>query len=170
MADEAPQVEQVPKGRKILEKLPLFAKILQVILGIFAVGLIIDPLNSFQYIFNKPRFKLDDAAVVYVTIAGYLLINTLFIISSILGDRVPKRTLILFASVGAFLHVVAGSLLVHNWRKIHGPYNHMYNNEIYPSKQYMDMLISGAVFTFLEAAIFTAEVFLLMKYSRNSEV
>lgn len=170
MADEAPQEERVTKERKLVDKLPVLAKVLEVVLAILAVGLIVDPLNSFQYIFNKPRFKLDDAAVIYITVAGYILINTLFIISYVLGDRVPKRTLILFASMGAFLHVVAGSLLVHNWRKIHGPYSEMFNNEIYPSKQYMDMLISGAVFTFLNAAVFTAEVFLVIKYPTKSAV
>jgi len=66
------------------------------ILAVFAIGLSVDPMNSFQRIFNKPRFKLDDAATIYVTVAGYILINSLFIISHMLGDRVPKRTVMSF--------------------------------------------------------------------------
>lgn len=62
------------------------------IVAIFAIGLAVDPMNSFQRIFNRPRFKLDDAATIYVTVAGYILINGLFVISHMLGDRVPKRT------------------------------------------------------------------------------
>jgi len=65
------------------------------ILATFAIGLAVDPMNSFQRIFNKPRFKLDDAATIYVTVAGYILINALFVISHMLGDRVPKRTVML---------------------------------------------------------------------------
>jgi hypothetical protein len=65
------------------------------IVAIFAIGLAVDPMNSFQRIFNRSRFKLDDAATIYVTIAGYILINTLFVISHMLGDRIPKRTVIL---------------------------------------------------------------------------
>lgn len=168
MADEGHQNQPATKQRKLHEHIPCAAKILEVVLAIFAIGLIVDPLNSFQWIFNKPRFKLDDAAVIYVSIAGYVLINTLFIISHLLGDRVPKRTLILFTSVGAFLHIVAGSLLVHNWRMIHGPYYQIYNNEIYPSKQYMDMLISGAVFTFVNAAVFVVDILLIIKFSTRS--
>jgi hypothetical protein len=64
------------------------------IVAIFAIGLAVDPMNSFQRVFNKPRFKLDDAATIYITVAGYILINTLFILSHSLGDRVPKRTVV----------------------------------------------------------------------------
>jgi len=64
------------------------------IVAIFAIGLAVDPMNSFQRVFNKPRFKLDDAATIYITVAGYILINTLFILSHMLGDRVPKRTVV----------------------------------------------------------------------------
>lgn len=75
--------------------------------------------------------------------------------------------LLLFASVGVCMHVVAGSLMVHNWRKMNGSYYYVHNNEIHPSKQYMDMLISAAVFTFVNAAIFVAEIISLIRYSKE---
>ncbi|XP_011170327.1 uncharacterized protein LOC105203248 [Solenopsis invicta] len=166
MADEAQQSQEpITKKHKILSHLPIAIKVLEVILSIFAIGLAVDPMNSFQRIFNRPRFKLDDAATIYVTIAGYMLINALFIISHMLGDRVPKRTLLMFATVGAFMHVVAGSLIVHNWRQINGPYYYVHNNEIHPSKMYMDMLISAAVFTFVNAAVFITESIAIIRYS-----
>jgi len=73
--------------------------------------------------------------------------------------------LLMFASVGAFMHVVAGSLMVHNWRNMNGPYYYVHNNEIHPSKQYMDMLISSAVFTFVNAALFITEIIAIIRYS-----
>lgn len=165
MADESQQSQQpTSKRHKVLVHLPIAIKVLEVIVAIFAIGLAVDPMNSFQRVFNKPRFKLDDAATIYITVAGYILINTLFIISHMLGDRVPKRTLIMFATVGAFMHVVAGSLMVHNWRNINGRYYYVHNNEIHPSKQYMDMLISAAVFTFVNAAVFIAEIIAIIRY------
>lgn len=167
MADEAQRTPEVPKESKISKHITVSFKVVEIILSIFAIGLIVDPLNSFQNIFNKQRFKLDDAAFIYVTVAGYVMINTLFIICHLLGDRLPKRTMILFASLGAILHIVAGSLIVHNWRTIQRPYYSL-NNEIYPSKQYMDMLISSAVFVFLNALAFVAEVFLILKYSTKT--
>lgn len=70
----------------------------------------------------------------------------------------------MFATVGAFMHVVAGSLMVHNWRQMNGPHYYTYNNETHPSKQYMDMLISAAVFTFVNAAVFVAEIIAVVRY------
>ncbi|XP_032669606.1 uncharacterized protein LOC116843349 [Odontomachus brunneus] len=166
MADESQQRPQpTAKSHKILSHLPIAIKVLEVIVAIFAIGLAVDPMNSFQRIFNKPRFKLDDAATIYITVAGYILINTLFILGHMLGDRVPKRTLLMFASVGALMHVVAGSLMVHNWRNLNGRYFYAHNNEIHPSKQYMDMLISAAVFTFVNAVVFIAEIIAILRYS-----
>ncbi|KAG7210144.1 hypothetical protein KM043_011705 [Ampulex compressa] len=165
MADEGQQSEQAPKERKVLRHLPMLIKVLEIVLAIFAVGLIVDPLNSFQQIYNKPRFRLDDVAIIYITIGGYIVINTLFVTSHVLGDRIPKRTLILFASAGVLFHIVAGSVLVHNWRKMQGHTYSPYNSEIYPSKQYMDMMISGAVFTFMIAVVLTVEILTIIRYS-----
>nr|KAF7429227.1 hypothetical protein H0235_005625 [Vespula pensylvanica] len=92
MADENQRTTQVPKENRISKHIPIFFKVIEIILAIFAIGLLVDPLNSFQRVFNKPRFKLDDAAFIYVTVAGYIMINSLFIICHLLGDRLPKRT------------------------------------------------------------------------------
>ncbi|XP_015439247.1 PREDICTED: uncharacterized protein LOC107194183 [Dufourea novaeangliae] len=168
MADEGQQEQRLPKERKMIGHLPFLMKILEVILSVFAIGLIVDPLNSFQRILIRSKFKLDDAAIIYISIAGYIIINTLFIICHFLGDRIPKRTLIIFTSVGALLHIVAGSVIVYNWNKIMGPYYN--NNEFYPSKQYMDMFISGAVFTFVNALVFIVDIVLTIRYSgKNSQ-
>lgn len=61
-------------------------------MAVFIIGLMVDPLNSYQKIFNRPRTKLDDVAIVYISVAGYLLINMLFIIGYALGDRIPRKT------------------------------------------------------------------------------
>lgn len=71
----------------------------------------------------------------------------------------------MFASVGAFMHVVAGSLMVHNWRKMNNSFYFAHNNVLQPSKQYMDMLVSAAVFTFVNAALFVAELVATIRYS-----
>ncbi|KAF7405779.1 hypothetical protein HZH68_005148 [Vespula germanica] len=168
MADENQRTTQVSKENRISKHIPIFFKVIEIILAIFAIGLLVDPLNSFQRVFNKPRFKLDDAAFIYVTVAGYIMINSLFVICHLLGDRLPKRTMIIFSSLGAILHIVAGSLIIHNWRTIQRPYYHMQNNELYPSKQYMDMLISSAIFVLINALTFVAEIFLILKYSTRT--
>ena len=167
MADDSQQEQHSPKERKVVRHLPFLIKILEIILAVVAIGLIVDPMNSFHKILNRSKFKLDDAAIIYISIAGFIIINTLFIISHCLGDRIPKRTLILFGSVGALLHIVAGSVIVYNWRKILGPFYNS-NNELYPSKQYMDMFISGAVFTFVDALVFVIEIIVIIRCSPKS--
>ncbi|EZA62655.1 hypothetical protein X777_07470 [Ooceraea biroi] len=93
MADESQQSQEpTSKRRKILSHLPIAIKVLEVAMAIFAIGLAVDPMDSFQHVFTRSRFKLADAATIYITVAGYILINTLFILSHMLGDRVPKRT------------------------------------------------------------------------------
>ncbi|KOC61030.1 hypothetical protein WH47_04295, partial [Habropoda laboriosa] len=64
------------------------------ILAVLVIGLIVDPLNSYQKILIRTHFKLDDAAIIYVTVAGYLIINSLFVICHFMGDQIPKRTLV----------------------------------------------------------------------------
>jgi len=44
-------------------------------------------------------------------------------------------------------------------------YYFSHNNELHASKQYMDMLISAAVFTFVNAALFVAELIAIVRYS-----
>ncbi|XP_012145752.1 uncharacterized protein LOC105663129 [Megachile rotundata] len=165
MADETQHVQQISRENRMIYHLPFMIKAVEVVLAVFAIGLIVDPMNSFQRILIKSHFKLDDAAIIYISIAGYIIINSLFIICHLLGDRIPKRTLILFASMGALLHVVAGAVIVYDWRKPMGPY---YNNELYPSKQYLDMFISGAVFTFVDALVFVIEIVFIIRTSTKS--
>lgn len=71
---------------------------------------------------------------------------------------------VLFSATGAILHVVAGSVIIHNWRKLHGNYAYIYNSNTYPSKQYQDMLIAGSFFTFVDALVFAVDVFFTIKY------
>ncbi|XP_011497762.1 PREDICTED: uncharacterized protein LOC105362110 [Ceratosolen solmsi marchali] len=143
----------------------ILLKVIEVVVSIFAVGLVVDPFNSFHRIFlYQPKPKIDDIAIIYVTVAGFILINTILIIGHMFGDRMPKRTSVLFSATGTILHIVAGSVVIHNWRKLHSNYAYVYNNNTYASKQYADMLIAGAFFTFVDALVFAVDVFFTIKY------
>ncbi|XP_015523098.1 protein snakeskin [Neodiprion pinetum] len=161
--DPVPDLEE-SKESSSNELIPIGVKILEVILAVFAIGLIVDPFNSFHRIGNKTLMKLDDVGIIYVPIAGYILINMIIIVGYLMGDRIPKKTAVLFPAVGAFLFVVAGSVIVHNWRKFRGNYVDVSNNATFASKQYMDMLISGAVFVFIDAAVFALDVYITHQY------
>ncbi|CAD6241367.1 GSCOCG00002693001-RA-CDS [Cotesia congregata] len=166
MADETLPTEPVAKERKSLHVTTIVAKVTEVVLAVFIIGLVVDPLNSYhQRMYNRPRSKLDDVALIYTTVAGYLLINLLFIIGHALGDKIPKRMIIMFSVVGAIMHLISASVMVHSWRKAVGSYFDVQNNNIYSSKMYNDMMISASVFTFINAAVYAAEVFVTVKYS-----
>ncbi|XP_043471697.1 uncharacterized protein LOC122504587 [Leptopilina heterotoma] len=145
---------------------PILAKVAQVVFAIFSVGLIVDPFNSFHKIsYGHRSAKLDDIAFIYITLGSFLIINTIFLIfHAILGERIPKRLAMMFTTVGCLFHIIAASLIVHNWRKMQGALISTYNNETYGSKQYLDMLISGGVFAFVTFAAFVAEAFVTIRY------
>lgn len=71
----------------------------------------------------------------------------------------------MFSVVGAIMHLISASVMVHSWRKAVGSYFDVQNNNIYSSKMYNDMMISASVFTFINAAVYAAEVFVTVKYS-----
>lgn len=71
----------------------------------------------------------------------------------------------MFTAIGGFLFIVAGSLIVHDWRKFRGSYVQISNNAVFPSKQYMDMMISAAVFTFVDAVVFILDIFVTYQYT-----
>lgn len=73
--------------------------------------------------------------------------------------------LIMFSALGSLMHIVAGSLMVHNWRRSMNAFIDFRNNAIHTSKQYNDMLISASVFTFLNAAVFAVEILLTIRYT-----
>ncbi|XP_063995330.1 uncharacterized protein LOC135172845 [Diachasmimorpha longicaudata] len=166
MAEESLPPTPVMKEREQRHSFPIITKIVQVLLAVLIIGLIVDPFNSHLKILNYPKRNLDDVAIVYISVGGYLLINGIFIIGYILGDRIPKKTSIIFSAVGFCLHIGAASVMVHKWRKMTGSYiDYQSNNAVYSSKQYNDMLISGAVFTFINAIIFAADVLITMRFT-----
>ncbi|XP_033215853.1 uncharacterized protein LOC117172156 [Belonocnema kinseyi] len=166
MAEDGLQSTHSSKDSDSIGTFSILTKVVEVVLSIFAIGLIVDPFNSFNRTHLDRRApKLDDVVFIYITLGSYLIINTVFIIShAVLGDQIPKRLSVIFSTVGALFHIIAASLMVHNWRKLQGSGGIQYNNEVYGSKQYLDMLISGAVFTFLTFATFVVDIVLTFRY------
>ncbi|XP_044008908.1 uncharacterized protein LOC122852878 [Aphidius gifuensis] len=164
MADDSLSQVTIPKDRSgTMHRIQVILKIVQVCLAILIVGISIDPpFNHFQRIFNKPRATVGDIAIIYTAIIGYMIINMLFLIGHVLGDRIPKKTLLLFSSVGAVLHIVAASMMIHTWRKVTGEYH---NNAIHSSQLYNNLFMTSAILTFLNAALFGGDVVFTLRYT-----
>ncbi|XP_011310330.1 uncharacterized protein [Fopius arisanus] len=166
MAEESLPPTPVIKERQQSHALPLVIKIAEVLLEVLIIGLIVDPFNSQLKILNPAEKKLDDAGFVYTTVCGYLIINVIFIIGYFLGDRIPKRTSLIFSSVGACLHIAAASVMIRRWKRMTNSYiDYGMNNAVHSSKQYNDMLISASVFTFVNAVVFGVDVFITMRFT-----
>lgn len=167
MADDSLSTVTIPKDRSgTMHRIQVILRIIQVCLAILIVGISVDPpFNHFQRIFNKPRATVGDIAIIYTAIIGYMIINILFLIGHVLGDRIPKRTLLLFSSVGAVLHIVAASMMIHTWRKVTGEYIEFYNNAIHSSQLYNNLFLTSAILTFLNAALFGCDVAFTLRYT-----
>lgn len=132
--------------RKSKQTVPILCKLVELCLTIVIVGLIVDPTNS-----GILQFDQNHSGIVYVTWPGYILINSILLIGYVIGDRIPKRTMMLFSFVGGILYIAAASVAIHDWRQ-----NQITPQGARPSKQYQDMTISAAVL-----AIFTALIMFL---------
>jgi hypothetical protein len=166
MADESgmqnSHVEKIDDPDVVSTK-SVLVKCAEVVISVFAIGLIVDPFNDFFRTFvNQRRLRLDDIAIIYISVGSFVIINTVIILGHLMGDRMPKRTSLLFSITGVILHLVSGAVLVHIWTRTTGTGN-AFNNNIYASKQYNDMIISGAVFFFANVIVFAADVFLTIK-------
>ncbi|XP_014216717.1 uncharacterized protein LOC106645383 [Copidosoma floridanum] len=143
----------------------LLFKVGEVVLSIIAIGLIVDPFDSFSRIFtHQPHLKLSDVAMIYVTLAGFIIVNGISVLAFFLGDRMPKITALLFTGLGTIMHLIAGGLMFHNWKKLNGNYAYVYNNHTFGSKLYLDMLISSTAITFINGLLFAGDVFVTVKY------
>lgn len=142
--------------QKYLKEAPFFCKIIELILCVISVGLIVNPFNEISQ--KDIKKDINDVAIVYVSLCGYILINAIIILCHLLGDRMPKKTAITFSVMGAVLCLTAGLVLIHNWREYP-------NNLILPNvEQYSHQMISSAVFAIIASIFFSCDVYFINKY------
>ncbi|XP_015599326.1 uncharacterized protein LOC107269692 [Cephus cinctus] len=151
--NEASTTHDVPsRFKKYLKKSSFYCKIVELILLVISIGLIVDPLNSDMEI-NK-----NHAAIIYTSICGYILINTIIILSYLLGERQPKKTSIVFSTMGAILSCVAGLILIHDWDTYQDNLISKY------SSQYLNQMLSSGIFAILAIPFFILDAYFTNKY------
>ncbi|KAK6623800.1 hypothetical protein RUM44_010656 [Polyplax serrata] len=124
-------------------------------LSIVLVGLIVDPTNNGILAFDQ-----NHSGIVYVSWPGYIIINTVLLITHLAGDRVPKRTQILFSFVGGCLFVAAAAVSLEDWRRQHG--ESLLKTNV---QQYSDQTIAAGILALFCALTFFIDVFVTIKFA-----
>ncbi|XP_063234543.1 uncharacterized protein LOC134537724 [Bacillus rossius redtenbacheri] len=136
-----------------LALLPWAAKVVELALSIFCIGLLVDPYNHGQV------SNLNRIVVVYVAYCSYVIINSVLIAGRLARDVVPKRTMVMFTLVGCIMFFTAGAVVIDDWA-----WQRVQIINI-KSKQYMDMTIASGVFAIFNAFLFFADMLLTVAYT-----
>ncbi|XP_012256923.1 uncharacterized protein LOC105686564 [Athalia rosae] len=152
MGDRSAASNVTSRLKNIVNEAPFFCKVIELIICVVTVGLIVDPFNS------RMQADPNHAAIVYVSLCGYILINAILILCYLIGERQPKRMSMVFSVTGAILCCAAGIVLIHDWSKLYGNMISQYY------KQYSDQMAASGVFALLAALVFLIDAIVTNKY------
>ncbi|XP_046838183.1 uncharacterized protein LOC124947604 [Vespa velutina] len=152
MSEESERPSISLRLQKYFKEVPFFCKIIELILCIISLGLIVNPFNEIH------REDIDHVAIVYISLCGYILINAIIILCHLLGDRIPKKTVIAFSVMGAVLCLTAGFILISDWTDF--PKNLIFQYV----EQYSNQMISSGIFAIIAAIVFVCDIYFINKY------
>ncbi|CAL1687148.1 unnamed protein product [Lasius platythorax] len=138
-----------------LKETPFFCKIIELILCVIATGLVAGPFQQNQL---RPT-DIHHIAIFHVAVCGYILINAILIMSHLLGERVPKKTALIFTAMGAILCCTAGLILIRDWDNFSTNLIHAYLEE------YSDQMVAAGSFAVIAAVVFAIDTYFTNKYN-----
>lgn len=154
MAEETTASTLLTRLKKHLKEAPFFCKIIELILCVIATGLAVGPFQENQI---RPT-DIHHIAIFHVATGGYILINAILITSHLLGERVPKKTALIFTAMGAILCCTAGLILIRDWDNFSTNLIHAYLEE------YSDQMVAAGSFAIIAAAVFAVDTYFTNKY------
>ncbi|XP_018580356.1 uncharacterized protein LOC108918002 isoform X2 [Anoplophora glabripennis] len=158
--DEEVKVQAVkkPLRKKILGYWPVGIKVLQLLVCAVCMGLIYEPLT--RTIFT--RILMHHIGVMYTSYTGYMVINCVLLVSKALGDKIPYRTVALFAIIGSALFLITGVVLAVDKVKISK------DNFFDPNVHLGIMMTISILFCFFNVLIFFVDAVLMMFVRKES--
>jgi hypothetical protein len=99
---------------------------------------------------------LHHVGIMYTAYIGFILINTLLLISRVIGDRIPYLTVVLFALNGAGLFLITGILLLIDRKKLT-------RGVFHPKLYLLTMMTISVSFAFANVVVFIVEAFFTYK-------
>lgn len=94
-----------------------------------------------------PSSDIDKLAVAYMTICGYLLINTVLIIGLFQGEQMPKTLSLLFLGAGGVLWITTGAFMIEH-----------YDSKVVSSKS-RDKLLAAAIIALVNGVVYLVDGF-----------
>ncbi|KAI5723094.1 hypothetical protein M8J76_001317 [Diaphorina citri] len=132
---------------------PILIKLVELILCLLSIGTLISPFS------HKLQLNIHRAGGVYFAYFGALCAILISLSSHFLfREKIPRKTAMLRAWVFAFLTCLSSLILIYDWRHL--------STSIYsrPSKHYLDLLLTSAIFGLLTSASFFADIVLTFKF------
>ncbi|XP_014472424.1 PREDICTED: uncharacterized protein LOC106743268 [Dinoponera quadriceps] len=140
--------------QKHLKEAPFFCKIIELVMCVVATGLVAGPFQQNQ---TRPA-DIHHIAIFHVAVCGYILINAILIMSHLMGERLPKKTSLMFTTMGAILCCTAGLILIHDWDNFSTNMIHAYLDE------YSNQTVAAGSFAILAALVFVVDTYFTNKY------
>ncbi|XP_070165655.1 uncharacterized protein [Polyergus mexicanus] len=154
MAEEITASNLSTRLKGYLKEAPFFCKIIELIFCVIASGLVAEPFQQNQI---RPG-DIHHIAIFHVAVCGYVLINAILIMSHLLGERLPKKTALIFTAMGAILCCTAGLILIRSWDNFLTNLIHAYVEE------YSDQIVAAGSFAILAALVFAIDTYFTNKY------
>ncbi|KAF7274086.1 uncharacterized protein LOC143195875 [Rhynchophorus ferrugineus] len=157
---ETDDVKEQPKKNlvtKIRDEWQLIARIIELAINALCLGLFYQPASKSA---NFTKHHLEQVGLLFLTFSGYLVINAVFIISRLIKDRIPFRTISLFSIIAAVLNFVAALLLIVDKKN---KFQAMYYE---PQMHLIGVLTSATVLCFVNTVVYGLDgvyTFLLKK-------
>lgn len=153
MAEETSSTPRlITRLKGYLKEAPIFCKIIELVLCAIAAGLVAGPFQK-----NQMWPDMHHVAIFHVAVCGYILINAILIMSHLLGERLPKKTALLFSTMGAILCCTAGLILINDWHNFSTNMIHPYLQE------YSDQTVAAGSFAILAALVFAVDTYFTNK-------
>ncbi|XP_043278986.1 uncharacterized protein [Venturia canescens] len=140
-----------PKLKKFLKEAPFFCKLIQLVMCVVSVGLIVDPFN------NRMQGNFNHAGLIYIAVGGYILINAIFVICYLYGERTGPKISLMFSRLGAILCFAAGVVLIYDYKNFQNNYISRYHD------QYLNQMLASGVFAILASVFFAIEMYFISK-------
>ncbi|KAJ8922938.1 hypothetical protein NQ315_001483 [Exocentrus adspersus] len=141
------------KQFNIKEYWPVGIKVLELLVSTLCLGLIYEPASTL----GLGKSHMHHIGIMYTAFTGYMVINCVLLISKAIGDRIPYRTVSLFALIGSALCLVTGILLiVDTANKIR---EYAYHSNTYR----LDMMKACIGIAFVDVMLFAADAVLTFK-------
>ncbi|XP_012230553.1 uncharacterized protein [Linepithema humile] len=140
--------------KKHLKEVPFFCKIIELVFCVIATGLAAGPFQQDQI---RP-IDMHHVAVFHIAVGGYILINGILIMSHFLGEQLPKKTALIFTTLGAILCCTAGLVLIRDWDNSS---TNLINTYL---KDYNDQMVAAGSFAVIAALVFAIDAYFTNKY------